>query len=224
MGCQLPRDTVASLIVRYDGPVYPERRERIKIGGDLLNVTPEQERRTNTEERLRAVGQHGRLITRWRARWTGLRMSSAVRRCSDGYAGRLSYHGCSKEPRAASSLAATSFRVGEMAAGSPDWSSSSTRPRDARTASRRMRVPVRAGVVRGRTLEYGQPILDSGYAIRADGPAALDLIKRARLTQLRDEHAGKPRHLLLGRCKISPPDSSTVCPHEKGRRYRGCKQ
>ena len=79
-------------------------------------------------------------------------------------------------------------------------------------------------VVRGRILECGEPILDSGYAIRADGPAALYLIKRARLTQLRDEHAGKPPHLLLGRCKISPPDSSTVCPHEKGRRYRGCKQ
>jgi hypothetical protein len=84
--------------------------------------------------------------------------------------------------------------------------------------------PSSAGVVRGRRLEYGQPILDSGYAIRADGPAARDLIKRARLTQLRDEHSGKPRHLLLGRCKISPPDSSTVCPHEKGRRYRGGKQ
>jgi hypothetical protein len=48
-----------------------------------------------------------------------------------------------KEPRAVSSAAATSFRVGEMASGRPDWSSSSTRPRDARTASRRVRVAVR---------------------------------------------------------------------------------
>ena len=53
------------------------------------------------------------------------------------------YPAWSTEPRAASSPAATSFRVGEMASGSPDWSSSSTRPRDARTASRRVRVPVR---------------------------------------------------------------------------------
>ena len=143
-GVQLPRDTVASLIVRYDRPVYPERRERIKIGGDLLNVTPEQERRTNTEERLRAVGQDGRLITRWRARWTGRRMSSTVRRCRGRLRVPVSYPGWSKEPRAASSSAAISFSVGKMACGSPDWSSPSMRPRDARTASRRARVPARA--------------------------------------------------------------------------------
>ena len=70
-------------------------------------------------------------------------MTSAVRRCREGLRGRLAYQACSKEPRAASSLVATSFRVGEMAAGSPDWSNSSTRPRDPRTASRRMRVPAR---------------------------------------------------------------------------------
>jgi hypothetical protein len=73
-------------------------------------------------------------------------------------------------------------------------------------------------------VEYGQPIFDSGYAIRADGPATLDLIKRVRLTQLRNEHTGKPRHLLLGRRKISPPHSSTVCAHEKWSCYRNCKQ
>src|SRR4029453_12774869 len=84
--------------------------------------------------------------------------------------------------------------------------------------------PSSSGVVRGRSLASGQPILHSGYATRLDVPAALDLIKRVRLTQLRDEHASKPRHLLLGRCKIGPPSSSTVCPHEKRSRYRGGKK
>jgi hypothetical protein len=73
----------------------------------------------------------------------GIRMSSAVRRCKELLRVRLFYPARSNEPRAASSSAATSFRVGKMASGSPDWSSSSTRPRDARTASRRVRVPVR---------------------------------------------------------------------------------
>jgi hypothetical protein len=72
----------------------------------------------------------------------GLRMSSAVRRCTA--ATRAALHPAwSKEPSAASSSAATSFRVGKMASGSPDWSSSSTRSRDARTTSRRVRVPIR---------------------------------------------------------------------------------
>jgi len=75
--------------------------------------------------------------------WDGLRMrfgDSTLQWCPPVL---LYCHGWSNEPSAASSLVATSFRVGVMAAGSPDWSNSSTRPRDPRTASRRMRVPVR---------------------------------------------------------------------------------
>jgi hypothetical protein len=56
-GVGSPKDTIASLIIRYDGPVYPERRERIQIGAELLIVTPEEER-TSKEERLRAARQH----------------------------------------------------------------------------------------------------------------------------------------------------------------------
>ena len=43
-----------------------EAKERIQAGDELLIVTPENQR-LNTEERLRAVGQRGRLA-RWRAR------------------------------------------------------------------------------------------------------------------------------------------------------------
>jgi potassium/hydrogen antiporter len=63
---RLPRDTVVSLIIRDERPFYPDSRERIKGGDELLIVTPEDQR-ANTEERLRAVGQRGRLA-RWRAR------------------------------------------------------------------------------------------------------------------------------------------------------------
>jgi potassium/hydrogen antiporter len=62
---RLPKDTVVSLIIRDERPFYPAGRERIKVGDELLIVTPEGQR-TNTEERLRAVGQHGRLA-RWRS-------------------------------------------------------------------------------------------------------------------------------------------------------------
>jgi cell volume regulation protein A len=54
------------LIIRDERPFNPDPRERIKGGDELLIVTPE-EQRANTEERLRAVGQRGRLA-RWRAR------------------------------------------------------------------------------------------------------------------------------------------------------------
>jgi potassium/hydrogen antiporter len=63
---RLPKDTVVSLIIRDDRPFFPDGRERIQAGDELLIVTPE-EQRLNTEERLRAVGQRGRLA-RWRAR------------------------------------------------------------------------------------------------------------------------------------------------------------
>jgi cell volume regulation protein A len=63
---RLPKDTVVSLIIRDERPFYPDGRERIKVGDELLIVTPEHER-LNTEQRLRAVGQGGRLA-RWRTR------------------------------------------------------------------------------------------------------------------------------------------------------------
>ena len=63
---RLPKDTVVSLIIRDDRPFYPAGRERIQAGDELLIVTPEDQR-ANTEERLRAVGQRGRLA-RWRSR------------------------------------------------------------------------------------------------------------------------------------------------------------
>ena len=63
---RLPRDTVVSLIIRDERPFNPDPRERIKAGDELLIVTPEDQR-ANTEERLRAVGQRGRLA-RWRSR------------------------------------------------------------------------------------------------------------------------------------------------------------
>ncbi|HKX15840.1 MAG TPA: potassium/proton antiporter [Propionibacteriaceae bacterium] len=63
---RLPKDTVVSLIIRDDRPFFPEGRERIQAGDELLIVTPEDQR-LNTEERLRAVGRRGRLA-RWRSR------------------------------------------------------------------------------------------------------------------------------------------------------------
>jgi potassium/hydrogen antiporter len=54
------------LIIRNDRPFFPDGRERIQAGDELLIVTPEDQR-LNTEERLRAIGQRGRLA-RWRAR------------------------------------------------------------------------------------------------------------------------------------------------------------
>jgi potassium/hydrogen antiporter len=62
---RLPKDTVVSLIIRDERPFYPNARERIKVGDELLIVTPEDQR-TNTEKRLRAVGRRGRLAG-WRS-------------------------------------------------------------------------------------------------------------------------------------------------------------
>jgi cell volume regulation protein A len=61
---RLPEDTVVSLIIRDGHPFYPERHERIKIGDELLVVTPAAQRE-RTEARLREVGRGGRLA-RWR--------------------------------------------------------------------------------------------------------------------------------------------------------------
>ncbi len=61
---RLPRHTVVSLIIRDGRPFYPAPRERIKIGDELLIVTPESQRE-NTEDRLRALGRRGRLAG-WR--------------------------------------------------------------------------------------------------------------------------------------------------------------
>ena len=61
---RLPKDTVVSLIIRDERPFNPDPRERIKVGDELLIVTPEDQRE-NTEQRLRAVGRRGRLAG-WR--------------------------------------------------------------------------------------------------------------------------------------------------------------
>jgi cell volume regulation protein A len=61
---RLPRHTVVSLIIRDEAPFFPSARERIKVGDELLIVTPSAQRAA-TEERLRALGRGGRLA-RWR--------------------------------------------------------------------------------------------------------------------------------------------------------------
>jgi cell volume regulation protein A len=57
---RLPQHTVVSLIIRDDTPITPNGRDRIKVGDDLLIVTPTAQRYV-TEERLRALGRGGRL-------------------------------------------------------------------------------------------------------------------------------------------------------------------
>jgi potassium/hydrogen antiporter len=61
---RLPRHTVLSLIIRDERPFYPSPRERIKVGDQLLIVTPSTQRE-RTEARLRDVSRGGRLA-RWR--------------------------------------------------------------------------------------------------------------------------------------------------------------
>jgi len=61
---RLPQHTVVSLIIRDAGPFNPAPRERLRIGDELLIVTPAAERDA-TEEQLRVVGRGGRL-GRWR--------------------------------------------------------------------------------------------------------------------------------------------------------------
>ena len=62
---RLPKDTVVSLIIRDERPFNPAPRERIKLGDELLIVTPSAQREI-TEDRLRALGRGGRLA-RWRS-------------------------------------------------------------------------------------------------------------------------------------------------------------
>ena len=51
-------------------------------------------------------------------------------------------------------------------------------------------------MVRARSLEYSQPILDSGYAIRLHLPATLDLIKESSINQARGRARGQTTPLL----------------------------
>jgi cell volume regulation protein A len=61
---RLDKLTVVSLIIRDGAPFVPSPRDRIKIGDELLIVTPSTQR-LQTEERLRTLGRGGRLA-RWR--------------------------------------------------------------------------------------------------------------------------------------------------------------
>ena len=61
---RLPENVVVSLIIRDERPFAPGEFERIKVGDELLVVTPEAVR-DKTEARLRDVGRGGRLA-RWR--------------------------------------------------------------------------------------------------------------------------------------------------------------
>jgi potassium/hydrogen antiporter len=63
---RLPENVVVSLIIRDGRPFAPGQSERIKVGDELLVVTPEAAR-DQTEARLRDVGRGGRLA-RWRTR------------------------------------------------------------------------------------------------------------------------------------------------------------
>jgi cell volume regulation protein A len=65
---RLPEDTVVSLIIRDGHPFNPLGHERIKVGDELLVVTPAAQRE-RTEARLRELGRAGRLA-RWRGRST----------------------------------------------------------------------------------------------------------------------------------------------------------
>lgn len=61
---RLPRDTVVSLVIRDGTPFAPTGQTSLHIGDELLIVTPTRFR-VQVEERLREVGQYGRLA-RWR--------------------------------------------------------------------------------------------------------------------------------------------------------------
>jgi cell volume regulation protein A len=61
---RLPDNVLVSLIIRDQQPFVPAEYERIKVGDELLVVTPEDVR-DKTEARLRDVGRGGRLA-RWR--------------------------------------------------------------------------------------------------------------------------------------------------------------
>lgn len=62
---RLPEHTVVTLIIRGGAPFNPGPQERIRVGDELLIVTPTAQRE-RTEERLRVIGRGGRLA-RWRS-------------------------------------------------------------------------------------------------------------------------------------------------------------
>nr|WP_267489698.1 potassium/proton antiporter [Enemella dayhoffiae] len=61
---RLPRDTVVSLVIRDGTPFTPHGQTALQVGDELLIVTPARFRE-QVEERLREVGQYGRLA-KWR--------------------------------------------------------------------------------------------------------------------------------------------------------------
>jgi len=61
---RLPRDTVVTLIIRNQTPFAPSGQERLKVGDELLIVTPTSERE-RTEQRLALLSRQGRLAS-WR--------------------------------------------------------------------------------------------------------------------------------------------------------------
>ena len=62
---RLPTNTVVSLLIRDGQPFSPAGRDRIKVGDELLIVTPAAQREF-TENRLKELGRGGRLA-RWRS-------------------------------------------------------------------------------------------------------------------------------------------------------------
>ena len=68
---RLPANTVVSLIIREAAPFNPAPGERIKVGDELLIVTPTTSRQM-AEERLHDLAQGGRL-----ARWRRVRPASS---------------------------------------------------------------------------------------------------------------------------------------------------
>lgn len=63
---RLPPQVAVSLVIRDDAPFAPESHERLKVGDDLLVVSPTANRE-ETVRRLRALARGGRL-----ARWRGV--------------------------------------------------------------------------------------------------------------------------------------------------------
>ena len=79
---RLPKDTVVSLIIRDATPFTPSARDRIKVGDELLVVTPTAQRDI-TEERLRSSGPRRPAgpLARSRTGWTdGSELRVRVRR------------------------------------------------------------------------------------------------------------------------------------------------
>jgi cell volume regulation protein A len=67
---RLPVGASVSMVIRDGQTMVPERRTVLRVGDDLLVVTPRRERE-RTEARLRQVSMHGRL-----AKWLGGRRTT----------------------------------------------------------------------------------------------------------------------------------------------------